>query len=119
MIKGINAVLLHTCQMDAMIAFYRDKVGISLKVSNHGGGKHAEADLGEVHFAIFEGGPPPQDRQGVSFSLWVEDVEAEYRRMTALDVAFDSPPAPHGFGGILAPFRDPDGNGVMLMQWEG
>jgi predicted enzyme related to lactoylglutathione lyase len=118
MIKSLNAVLISSQDVPRLVAFYRDVVGLPLKVADHGGGMHAEAELGDVHFAIFPGGPAPQPRGPIAFSLHVDDIDAEYARLKAKGVRFRNPPEPVGFGGIVAPFQDPDGNGVCLMVWE-
>jgi lactoylglutathione lyase len=118
MIKAINAVLLHTQDVGRLAKFYRDVVGVPLELSDHGSGLHAEAEVGDVHFAIFPGGPPPRERGPITFAFLVDDVSAEHERLKGLGVSFDMPPQEMGFGGILARFRDPDGNGVDLMTWK-
>ncbi|MCK6441040.1 MAG: VOC family protein [Planctomycetes bacterium] len=118
MIKSINAVLISSRDVKRLVEFYRDKVGIPLKVADHGGGMHAEAELGETHFAIFPGGGAPLERGPIMFSLHVDNIDAEYQAMSKRGVKFDGPPADRGFGGVIASFRDPDGNGVCLMCWQ-
>ena len=118
-VTAINAVLLHTQDVERLVDFYRDTVGLPMRSSDHGGGMHGEAHprLGDVHFAIFPGGPEP-GRGPVTISLHVDDLQGEYERLLALGVEFEHPPQPKPFGGIVAPFRDPDGNGVLLMSWQ-
>ena len=118
MIRAINAVLIHTQDIDRLISFYRDSVGIPLEVSDHGGRRHAEAEIGGTHFAIFGGGPPPMERGSITFSLEVEDIDRAHADLALRGVEFEHPPREMPFGGVLAPFRDPDGNGVCLMVWQ-
>ena len=118
MIKGINAVLIHSRDVRRLAEFYRDKVGIPFQMDDHGGGLHAEAEVGSVHVAIFPGGGEPRDKGPVTLSLNVDDIDAEYEAMKKRGVSFEGPPAPAPFGGVLASFRDPDGNGVLLMVWQ-
>lgn len=48
---------------------------------------------------------------GTSFA--VDDVEATYRRLAALGVAFEQPPVRESWG-TSAVFKDPDGNSFVL-----
>ncbi|MCE9637509.1 MAG: VOC family protein [Planctomycetes bacterium] len=119
MIRTINAVLLHSQNSGRLIAFYRDVVGLPLQVADHGDGLHADADIGPVHFAIFpDGDAGPLPHGPITISLQVDDVHAEFKRLRERGVAFRMPPSEMAFGGIVAEFRDPDGNGVMLMMWQ-
>ncbi len=118
MIDGINAVLIATRDVPRLAAFYRDKVGIPLVINDHGSGTHAETHVGKTHFAIFSGSPTPQPEGPVMVSLHVDDIDAEYARLSARGIVFDGPPRAMPFGGIVTSFRDPDGNGVCLMVWE-
>ena len=119
-VNAINAVLLYTQDVERLVGFYRDVVGLAMRSSDHGGGLHGEVHprLGDVHFAIFPGGSEPAGLGPVTISLQVDDVGAEYERLSALGVEFEHPPEPKPFGGIVAPFRDPDGNGLLLMSWQ-
>ncbi len=117
MIRGVNAILISSPDVKRLAAFYRDQVGIPLEVHDHGGGLHAEAEIGDTHFAIFPGGPA-EGSHPVSFSLHVDDIDAEYAKLSKQDIRFAGPPEPMGFGGVVARFRDPDGNGVCLMVWQ-
>ena len=119
MIRSINAVLLHSADPARLVRFYRDVVGLPLRTDDHGDGVHAECDLGGLHFAIFPGGGAPPGPGPVTLSLHVDDVQAEYDRLRARGVEFTSAPSLRPFGGVLAEFRDPDGNGLCLMAWGG
>jgi predicted enzyme related to lactoylglutathione lyase len=117
LIKSINAVLLSTANIEPMIEFYRDKVGLPLVVSDHGAGRHAECDLGAVHFAIHGGGRADSSK-AITLSFHVDDIDLEYSRMVEHGVRFENPPTPAPFGGVLAAFDDPDGNKLCLMVWQ-
>jgi uncharacterized glyoxalase superfamily protein PhnB len=118
-IKGLNAVLLSAADVAGMVVFYRDVLGLPLKVSDHGGGMHAEMDFPGLHFAIFPGGPRALERGPVTISLQVESVDAAYEQLKAAGTTFEEPPEDKPFGGRTALLRDPEGNGVYLMQWRG
>lgn len=116
-IDRVNAVLVEASDFERSVAFYRLLFGDRLRVDDHGGGPHAECELGPVHFAVFPGGPAARDRGGLRFALHCDDVVAEHERLVELGVEFDQPPTVMPFGGVLARLRDPDGNGVDLMTW--
>ena len=120
MIKGINAILIISPDVKRLATFYRDQVGIPLQVNDHGGGLHAEAEVGDTHFAILPaaGGGPAEGARPISFSFHVDDIDAEHATLSKRGVRFAGPPEPMGFGGVIARFRDPDGNGVCLMMWQ-
>ena len=118
MIKGINAVLIQTRDVRKLAEFYRDKLGLQMNISDHGGGTHAEMDFGAFHFAIQPGGGAPVERGPVVISFQVDDVNEEYEALKSRGVVFDMAPREMPFGGILAEFRDPDGNRFYLMQWQ-
>lgn len=54
---------------------------------------------------------------GISFS--VDDIQQAYQQLTARGVQFFSPPEQQNWGGWLATFRDPCGNGLQLVQRAG
>jgi len=81
MINGINAVLLNTNQFDSMIDFYKNVIGIPLSIADHGTGKHAEIEFGDVHFSIMQSDSNPHESRGISISFHVDDVQAEYERV--------------------------------------
>jgi predicted enzyme related to lactoylglutathione lyase len=48
-------------------------------------------------------------------SLAVADIQATYEQLFARGVDFLAPPEPMPWGGVLAHFRDPDGNVLSLV----
>jgi predicted enzyme related to lactoylglutathione lyase len=89
---------------------------------------------GRAHgYVVFDGGaglnlvvesvPPdaPADEQvlvgrftGISFA--VDAIAAEYARLAVRGVPFDGAPEAQPWGGVLATFRDPEGNQFQLVQ---
>lgn len=116
MIKSINAILLSSEHPQRLIEFYT-QIGLPLKIANHGGGIHAEADFGDIHFAIWGGGGPAVNRNNVCFSLHVPNLEQYHEELVRKGVKFDSGPEPLPFGGVVAGLTDPDGNRLVLMRW--
>lgn len=116
MIKSINAILISSKNTAKLIEFYQT-IGFDLKMSDHGGGIHAETDFGDVHFAIWDGGTDAVEKSNVAFSVHVPELEAAYESLTAKGIKFDHPPQALPFGGIITQLRDPDGNRVIMMRW--
>lgn len=101
--------------------FYAELLGLPLK-----------ADGREQGFLVFDAKPlslvvehvatdaPAEDQvlvgrfTGLSFD--VADVEAKYRELSSLGVAFTGLPERQQWGGILATLRDPAGNEIQLVQ---
>ena len=118
MIRAINAVLLHTRDVRRLVRFYRDVLGLEIKEATHGGIAHAEAEIGDVHFAIFDEGPAPVPVGPITLSFHVANVFDAHKQVLARGGVFDGEPQAMPFGGVVARMRDPDGNGVYLMTWQ-
>lgn len=117
MLKAINAILISSRNPERLIQFYKT-LGVPLELHNHGGGFHAEAEFGDVHFAIWDGGTDPIASSNVNFSFHVPQLESVYANLLEKGVAFDSAPTALPFGGVVANLRDPDGNRITLMRWK-
>ncbi len=63
---------------------------------------------------------PEEDRAlvgrftGLSFK--VQDASAKHKELQALGVPFTGPPEKQFWGGVLATFQDPSGNGLQLVE---
>lgn len=113
---------------DACVAFYRDTLGMPLRIiAEHA--KFAEFDTGDTALEIYDraamaeivgraGGADadgPVDRALITFR--VESVDAKYEELRAKGVQFDVPPSDRAdWGARTAHFRDPDGNLIELFQ---
>jgi predicted enzyme related to lactoylglutathione lyase len=66
-------------------------------------------------------GPPYEGAEGplvgrfVGVSLRVDDIDETYQTLRGRGVEFVAPPARMPWGGVLAHFRDPDGNVLTLL----
>lgn len=116
MLKSINAIFIRTQNMEALISFYQ-VLGVPLKINNHGGGLHAEADFGDLHFAIQPWTSHETPTSNVSFSFHVPNLE-EYCRSLEGKIVFAKKPTPQPFGGVTAELNDPDGNHIFLTRWQ-
>ena len=116
-ITDIVGVVLWTDNLDAMVAFYRDRVGLPLH-SHHG------------DFAAFEVRPgvrlsvgrhsdvsgPARDPYRIMVNLGVEDIQGAWSRLRGRGVQFLREPEREAWGGWVATFQDPDGNILQLLQ---
>lgn len=117
MLKSLNAVFVSTSNMEKVIKFYQT-LGVPLKVNNHGGGVHAEADFGDLHFAIQPWKSNEKPSSNVSFSFHVPELEDYCRSLEAKGLEFKTRPTPQPFGGVTAEINDPDGNHIFLTRWQ-
>jgi predicted enzyme related to lactoylglutathione lyase len=102
------------------VAFYTDAVGLTLALRSDELG-WAELDTGAARLALER--VAPGDTEGaalvgrfVGASLAVADIDASYARLRARGVEFVAPPERMPWGGVLAHFRDPDGNLLTLVS---
>jgi predicted enzyme related to lactoylglutathione lyase len=118
MLKAVNAILISTHRAGLLIEFYK-KLGVPLEIHDHGGGKHAEADFGEVHFAIWErNNAKVVESNNVCFSFHVPELEDFYQQKLKEGIVFDHPPQALPFGGVITATKDPDGNRITFMRWD-
>ncbi|MBM4383539.1 MAG: VOC family protein [Deltaproteobacteria bacterium] len=105
---------------DRAVSFYTDALGMKLAQRSDEFG-WAELATGDAKLALER--VAPSDAEGealvgrfVGVSLAVADVEATYARLRERGVAFEAPPEHMPWGGVLAHFRDPDGNVLTLVS---
>lgn len=108
-ITGIDLVGATVADVQASLAFYRDKLGLVPSMEAESGAEFELSD--KVTLGIWQpGGMPPA--YGIMFSVGDARGAAEEcrRRGASIDEAFESPVC------VMAMGRDPDGNGFMLHQ---
>lgn len=109
------AVELRTARFEAMVAWYRDVLGLRslLRVIDDG---YALLGAGGTRIALVsrpESGPP-SDR--VSLAFEVVDLAAARERLAAAGAEIGArPPSHEGFHELVT--RDPDGNRLRLFAW--
>lgn len=119
-VSNICGVIIATTNMDAMLKFYQDDLGLPLKKESHGGlDVHYGMDMNNhVHFALH---PPSNFRQtdaghaSIKIALMVTELEALVARLAALSHVPFIEPHDAGFG-TVATYKDPDGNLVELVE---
>ena len=116
MIEGVVGVIIWTEDLDRLVAFYRDTLGltphsvrpdfVSFKWGDMrlGIGKHSEVK------------GRSREPLRIMVNLGVDDIHEEYQRLRALGVQFVRPPEQEHWGGWVGTFSDPDGNTIQLMQ---
>jgi predicted enzyme related to lactoylglutathione lyase len=118
MLKRVDNAHYWTKDMDAAVAFYRDVLGLGLRMQ--AGEDWAEFDAGGTTVALHgtrEGHAPPQAGATVVFE--VDDLEAAMRALRARGVPFEGEvnEVP-GYGRFIS-FRDPDANLLQIFQRTG
>ena len=118
-IEFLSAVLLVSNDVERLVDFYRDVVGIALESEEHGDThRHYGCELGDLHFAIHpasnfkEGG---HETGSVRLAFTVFDMDAFVERVTAKGVELVYPPRNMGFA-TMTELRDPDGNHIEFTQ---
>jgi catechol 2,3-dioxygenase-like lactoylglutathione lyase family enzyme len=109
------------------VRFYTETLGLPLSFSDEGLG-WAQLATGDASLALERFVPEParsaaagRDREAdlvgrfVGVSLAVEDIYASHAELVAKGVEFLEPPELMPWGGVLASFRDPDGNVLTLV----
>ncbi len=143
MITGVHHVGFSTPDIDRLIAFYCDVVGFELALRVEHGTPSGQLDamvemdgvtsrmamlragttfLELIQFNTPQGKPRDPDWKiadhGIGhIGLLVDDIDAEYARLTAAGMHFHAPPV-HNQGRPTAACwgRDPDGNRVEIIQ---
>ena len=119
MIGGVVGVIIWTDNLDRLLAFYRDTLGLTphsvhpdFIAFKWGGmrlsiGKHSEV-RGRT-----------RDPNRIMVNLGVDDIQQAYESLRARGVEFLRPPEHEHWGGWVSTFSDPDGNVLQLLQQPG
>ncbi len=115
----LYAVRVFTTRWDEAVPFYRDTLGWPLRVLDEPLG-WAQFDLGGSDIGLERlsaGDPEASSLVGrfTGISIAVDDIQASYGRLCDAGVVFDGPPERQPWGGVLAHFKDPDGNALTLL----
>lgn len=110
-------VLVNVRSVERALEFYEHVLGleVSVRPGDHQRMPWAEVETGNLTLAFFE--PERVGREHVpsqgAIALRVDDLEAARARLEAQGVTFDIDTIDSGVC-HMAPFRDPDGNALML-----
>ncbi len=117
MLKRLANVTIWSHDLTNLLPFYRDTLG--LKVAMQGerfvafGEREDEAGLGLGSHSEVKGSASDPYRHMVGFES--DDLDADYRRLTAAGVEFIESPTEYD-GMRIATLKDPEGNLVQLFQ---
>jgi predicted enzyme related to lactoylglutathione lyase len=116
MIDGVVGVIIWTDDLERLVAFYRDVLGLT----PHSVRPHFVAfKWGEMRLSLgrhAQVSGPAKDPYRIMINLGVADIHRTYATLVARGVTFIRPPEREHWGGWVATFRDPDGNILQLLQ---
>ncbi len=110
--------ILYVEDVERATQFYREVVGLSLAFKAPGWvqfNTHGAALV--LHPRLESQKKTSHDGQTTHLAFRVDDLDAEYQRLTQRQVQFVAPPARADFG-KHATFLDPDGNAIDLLEWK-
>lgn len=142
MIRGVHHVAISTADLDRLAAFYTELFGFETVMSTSwrdrpvideivglqgSAARQVMLKSGNAFIEIFEyespaGDAGPENRTAADrgythFCIDVQDIDAEYERLSAAGMRFHCPPPQLGGGRVRATYgRDPDGNIVELQE---
>lgn len=119
MITGLRAASVWSEDLDNLLPFYRDRLGLKVAVETPGFvvfGDRAGATLGLGTHSEVRGRNADPARHMIG--LATDDVDAEHRRLTGAGVEFIEAPTDYGTLRI-ATLKDPEGNLIQLLQVRG
>ena len=122
MFNQLNYAMVTVSDMGRSVAFYRDKLGLQLRMESPG---WSEFSTGTTTLALHGGGKPAErhDPGGAptagtcTIGFNVDDLEGVYNELNAIGVRFVIPPTLRQEEGIkLAVCIDPDGLPISIAE---
>jgi predicted enzyme related to lactoylglutathione lyase len=111
MIDSISAVWLPVTDMNRSVEFYRDTLGLDV-VQQEGG--WTEVTAGDQIIGLNDAESPAGDG-GAVIAFNVSDIDQTVSELKDRGVKFRGGVSEHPWGRI-APFTDPDGNSLQVIQ---
>jgi predicted enzyme related to lactoylglutathione lyase len=118
MIKGIKFVNIPVADQERALAFYTEKLGLTVATNQPMGPGQRWIELkipgAETRVSLFT--PPGHEARVGTFvplSLWADDVEGTYETLRARGVEFIAPPKKEQWGTSVI-FKDSEGNQLHL-----
>lgn len=103
---------------DRSLKFFRDQLGLEVTTQDESFG-YASFDTGQAQMAFAKADIETQPElvgRHTGIGLMAENIDSAYHEMKAAGVEFEMPPEKQPWGGVLALFKDPDGNIFYLDQ---
>ncbi len=114
----LSNVILRVFDMDASVAFWRDRVGLDLMWTS---GEFALLTLGDVQLVLNRPEAFESQASDTELVLEVDDLMAVHAGMAERGVPFEVDPRPVTSDGertlLAAHFRDPDGHLASVTGW--
>ena len=105
----IGYVNVFVSDINSAIDFFENKVGLKSQNADPEFG-YASFSAGAVSFGVAQTDDKSLVGRHTGVGFMTDDIDAEYQRLVDLDVTFEMPPTQQPWGGVLALFKDPDGN---------
>ncbi len=118
MIESVLGVILWTDDLDSLLAFYQDALGLTPHSTQPDfvSFKWGDTRLGIGRHSGVEG--KTKEPLRVMINLGVSNIHQAHTELRARGVEFIRPPEKEHWGGWVATFSDPDGNTLQLLQLE-
>ena len=116
MIEGLAGIIIWTDNLERLLPFYRDKLGL---VPYSVQPDFVAFSFGDVRLSLglhSQVSGASREPYRIMVNLGVRDIHKVYRELMARGVEFIRPPEREHWGGWVATFRDPDGNVLQLLQ---
>ncbi len=97
------------------MSFFRDQLGLKVLTEDAQFG-YASFDTGGVSIAFACTDDAALVGRHTGIGLVCDDIHLTYEKLRAAGVEFEQPPQDQPWGGVLALFKDPDGNVFYLDQ---
>ena len=116
MIDTVVGVTIWTDNLERLVSFYRDILGLKMHRDH---GDFVNFVFGPMRLNLGQhdrvtGGTADPFRIMVHYG--VDDIHTEHTRLASLGVEFIRPPEQEEWGGWVATLSDPDGNILQLLQ---
>ncbi len=105
----IGYINIFVADLTRSVTFFRDILGLTCHSAEVEFG-YASFAAGPISFGIAQTDDADLVGRHTGVGFMVDDIDAEYQRLSKLGVEFSMPPTLQPWGGILALFNDPDGN---------
>ena len=116
MIEGVAGIVIWTEDLDRLLGFYRDTLGLAPHSvrPDFVAFKWGDMRLSIGHHSEVRGQTAEPHR--IMVNLGVRNIRETYETLKARGVRFTRPPEKEHWGGWVSTFSDPDGNTLQLLQ---
>jgi lactoylglutathione lyase len=116
MLEHLAYTVIYASDMEKSTVFYRDVLGIPVDFVVEGWTQFKLQGAALVLHPKLKHQSDKANGSAVHITFRLDDLQAEYERLTAQAVPFLAPPAKTEFG-MHATLVDPDGNQIDLIEW--